>query len=201
MAGAGTNIPAIFRCETQSKTPPVYQSAYHFLRRLTRLPVVLVGIPKVANIKIIFVPRKRMGKLKLPQVSPQYLAKLAAPGGCYFVAYKSGPRKKQKGRIHSSIIVVNAERDITGINHCLLEELTQSIGFPNDSNNLRPSIFSDKDQLFEFSPVDKILIRTLYDKRMKMGVPRNTGLVMARQIMSDVLFKVGKPATFRKPQK
>ncbi len=96
---------------------------------------------------------------------------------------------------------MNAERDIVGINHCLLEELTQSVGFPNDSNNLRPSIFCDKDQLFECSPVDKILIRTLYDKRMKMGVPRNTGLVMARQIMSDILFKVGKPATSRKPQK
>ena len=78
------------------------------LGKLTRLPVVIVGIPKVANIKIIFIARNRMGKLKLPQVSPQYLAKLAAPGGCYFVAYKSGPRKKQKGRIHSSIIVVNA---------------------------------------------------------------------------------------------
>ena len=142
-----------------------------------------------------------MGKLKLPQVSPQYLTKLAAPGGCYFVAYKSGPRKKQKGRIHSSIIVVNAERDITGINHCLLEEITQSIGFPNDSNKLRPSIFSDKDQLFEYSPVDKALIRVLYDKRMKMGVPRKTGLVMARKIVADVLFNVGKPATSRKPRK
>ena len=30
MAGAGKNIPAIFRCEAQSETPPVYQSAHHF---------------------------------------------------------------------------------------------------------------------------------------------------------------------------
>ena len=171
------------------------------LRRLTRLPVVMIGNPKIANIKIIFVKRNRMGKLKFPQISQKNLAKLAAPGGCYFIAYKSGPRKKQKGRIHSSVIVVNAERDIAGINHCLLEELTQSLGLPNDSIKMRPSIFSDKDQLFELLPVDKMMIRVLYDKRMKMGVLRKAGLTMARQIFSDIVFKLEKPATSRKPRK
>ncbi|MEQ8195558.1 MAG: DUF2927 domain-containing protein [Rhodospirillales bacterium] len=173
------------------------------LRRLTRLPVLLVGKPKVANVKIIFVPRKNMGKLKLPQTTPQYVARLAAPGGCYFVAYKSGPGKKQQGRIHSSIIVVNAERDIAGINHCLLEEMTQSIGFPNDSNKLRPSLFSDEDRLYDFSPVDKVLVRVLYDKRMKMGVPRKEGIETARRIMTEIFYaspgKPGAPANARKP--
>lgn len=171
------------------------------LRRLTRLPIVIVGNPKVATIDIIFVKRKDMGKLKLPQASPQYIAKLAAPGGCYFISYKLGPRKKQKGRIQKSVIVVNAERDIAGINHCLLEELTQSIGFPNDSDTMRPSVFSDKDQLFEFSPVDKTVIRVLYDKRMKMGIPRKEGLALAGEIMADVFFKNEKPATSHKPKK
>ena len=36
------------------------------LRRLTKLPITRVGVPKVAKIKIIFLPRKNMGKLKLP---------------------------------------------------------------------------------------------------------------------------------------
>lgn len=171
------------------------------LSKLTKLPITLVGVPKVAKIKIVFVKRKSMAKLKLPQASPQFIAKLAKPGGCYFVAYKNPPGRKQQGRIHSSIIVVNAERDIAGINHCLLEELTQSIGFPNDSNNMRPSLFSDKDRLFEFSPVDKAVIRVLYDKRMKMGIPRKQGLALAREIAADVFFNVVKPAKPRKPKK
>jgi len=50
-----------------------------------------------------------MGKLKLPQASKQLVAKLAKSGGCYFISYKNGPGKKQQGRIHSSIIVVNAQ--------------------------------------------------------------------------------------------
>ena len=66
-------------------------------------------MPKVAKIKIIFLPRKNMGKLKLPQASKQLVAKLAKSGGCYFISYKNGPGKKQQGRIHSSIIVVNAQ--------------------------------------------------------------------------------------------
>ncbi len=171
------------------------------LRRVTRLPILLIGNPKLANIKIIFVKRARMGKLKLPQVSPKMLTRLASPGGCYFVAYKSGPGKKQAGRIHSSIIVVNAERDISGINHCLLEEIVQSIGMPNDSNKLRPSIFSDKDRLFELSPVDKIMLRVLYDNKMKMGMKPKQAQITASKITTALLFGGNRPATSRKKAK
>jgi hypothetical protein len=171
------------------------------LRRLTKLPMTLVGVPKVAKIKIVFLPRKDMGKLKLPQAPKKLVEKLAQSGGCYFIAYKNGPGKKQQGRIHSSIIVVNAQRDIAAINHCLLEELTQSLGLPNDSNKMRPSIFSDKDRLFEYAPIDKALIRVLYDKRMTMGVSRQQGLTLAEKIFSDVVFKNELLATSHKPRK
>ena len=96
---------------------------------------------------------------------------------------------------------MNAQRDIAAINYCLLEELTQSLGLPNDSIKMRPSIFSDKDRLFEYSPVDKALIRVLYDKRMKMGVSRQAGLKMAEQIFTDIVFKIEKLATSRRPRK
>ena len=96
---------------------------------------------------------------------------------------------------------MNAQWDIAAINHCFLEELTQSLGLPNDSIKMRPSIFSDKDRLFEYSPVDKALIRVLYDKRMKMGVSRQARLKMAEQIFTDIVFKIEKPATSRRPRK
>lgn len=135
---------------------------------------------KSGNVKIVFVPRSTMARLKIPGASPQMVSRLAAPGGCYFIAYKKPPK-----RIIGSVIVVNIEREEDRINHCLLEELIQSSGLPNDSNDMRPSLFSDYDHLLKPSRADTILIKTLYDPRMKAGMSRETALTAARAIIAE----------------
>jgi len=170
------------------------------LSRLTGLKFEGSNKKKPANLKIVFVPRDQMGKLNLPQVSAGDIRKLGEPGGCYFVSYKSGPDKGAKaGQIHAAIIVVNAERDMAGINHCLLEEITQSLGLPNDSNALRPSIFSDLDRLYALSRVDMILIRTLYHKQMRPGLPRAEALALASAIITKLLERLRWPSIIYEP--
>lgn len=136
---------------------------------------------KSGNVKIVFVPRSTMARIKIPGASPQLLGRLAAPGGCYFITYKKPPK-----RIISTVIVVNIERDDDRIVHCILEELIQSSGLPNDSNDMRPSLFSDYDHLLKPSRVDTILVKTLYDPRMKSGMSREAALTAAKAIIAEL---------------
>lgn len=136
---------------------------------------------KSGNITIVFVARAEMARIKIPQVSPQQLSRLAAPGGCYFIAYKKPPK-----RFIRAVIVVNIEREEDRINHCIIEELIQSAGLPNDSNDMRPSLFSDYDYLLKPSRADTILIKTLYDPRMQAGLPRESALKTAKAIIAEL---------------
>lgn len=141
--------------------------------------------PESADIRILFVKRDEMAAIRGPNVDAQAVLDGAMQGGCYFLSWKKPERDIVKG-----IIVVNVERDAEATNSCLLEELTQSLGLPNDSDMLRPSIFSDRDHLTELSIQDQVLVRTLYDPRMTAGLPRAEALQVARTIISGL----GKPA-------
>jgi len=92
---------------------------------------------------------------------------------------------------------VDVEKDLAILNSCLLEELTQSLGLPNDSNMLRPSIFSDRDHLFEMSPQDKILLHTLYHPAMKPGYTRS----QAKKAAYTIISQMAKKKTKKKPAK
>lgn len=152
------------------------------LADLTGLKVdVLPAGEKSGNVTIAFVPRSVMGRIKIPGTSPELLGRLAAPGGCYFITYKKPAR-----RIIRVVIVVNIEREDDRINHCILEELTQSAGLPNDSNDMRPSLFSDYDYLLKPSRIDTILIKTLYDPRMKAGLSREDAQKVAKPIIAEL---------------
>jgi len=134
-----------------------------------------------ADIRVFFVHKADMAKFEGPNVDPEAVKKGAAGGGCYFLSWK-----KPESQIVKALIVVNVDRDPAYTNSCLLEELTQSMGLPNDSDSLRPSIFSDKDHLFQLQLPDAILVRTLYDPRLELGMPRAQALKVARTIITEL---------------
>lgn len=159
-----------------------------FVKKHVAALTVLTGIkfsgtkkPESANIRMFFMKRAEMAAIRGPNVDPQAVLEAAMTGGCYFLTWKKPDKDIVKG-----IIVVDVERDPALTNSCLLEELTQSLGLPNDSNMLRPSIFSDRDHLTELSIQDKVLVKTLYDPRMKAGLPRAEALKVARIIISEM---------------
>ena len=106
-----------------------------------------------------------MAKISIDTVDPQLIQTLAGPRSCYFLSFK-----KPADQIVRSIIVINEQRSIEAIDHCLLEELVQSMGLPNDTDVMRPSIFSDKDRMVSLSRNDELLLRTVYDPRLKAGL-------------------------------
>ncbi len=105
-----------------------------------------------------------------------------ANGGCYFLSYFL-----DDGRLVYAAIVVNRERPAGLIDACLLEELAQSLGLPNDDARISPSIFNDSDHLRRLSDVDRLLIRTLYDPRVPLGAARAEAVRAARAVIADLL--------------
>ncbi len=153
-----------------------------FLREMTGLTIdILAPGASGQNMTIVFVPRAGMAKVHIPNVKQSLIDRLAAPGGCFFLSFK-----KPESRIVAAVIVVNTQRKERDINHCLLEEITQSLGLPNDTDMVRPSLFSDHDQLLAPSWADLILIKTLYDPRMIPGMSRAEALKLARVIIEEL---------------
>jgi len=144
---------------------------------------------KKANLIINFVPKYQMDNPELADVGPKLLKSVAAHGGCYFLSW---PDAGTRTRIVKAVIVVNADLPMARKDHCVLEELTQSLGFPNDVNTVWPSIFSDNRsvrnpaRIRALSRIDKILIRTLYDARMKPGLPRVDAVAVARRVIGEL---------------
>ncbi len=134
------------------------------------------------NLMINFVPRSQMGTPNLAKANPKLLRKLAAQGGCYFLMWADG----KSGKIKEAVIVVNAERLLIRINHCLLEEMTQSLGLPNDSNTIPKSIFSDRSRRTDLTRSDMIILKTLYDPRMEAGMPREDALKIAKKVIGEL---------------
>lgn len=173
------------RLAVQGKPKPRHLD---FLRRhaamlsgLTGLSIEPVEEREGANVNVVFVPRAQMSKVRIGGVPEDLIRHLAGPGGCYFVSWQKPP-----GTIIGAVIVANTDRDIAEINHCLLEELTQSLGMPNDTDILRPSIFSDHDKLTDLSRSDAVIVRTLYDPRLKAGTPKAEALRIIPAIIREI---------------
>lgn len=136
---------------------------------------------KPANFFIKFVPRLAMGQPFIAKdVEPQILKKLGQAGVCYFLT-----RSIATGAMFRSLIVVNNELPPDQMDACLLEEMTQAMGLPNDSDLVSPSIFNQKSTRRDLTQTDIILLRTLYDKRLPAGTPRADALRIGREIIVE----------------
>lgn len=134
------------------------------------------------NFMINFVPRNYMADPRLVDADPGLLKRMAAEGGCFFVIWADD----RTGSIQRAVIVVNAERLLIRINHCLLEEMTQSLGLPNDSNDISPSIFHDASRRTDLTRTDLILLKALYDPRLAPGMPKAEAMAKVRDVIVEL---------------
>jgi len=69
------------------------------------------------------------------------------------------------------IIPVDRARAKAKLVSCIVEELTQIMGLPNDSDKVYPSIFNDRSTDELLSGLDFILLKMLYHPKLKAGMP------------------------------
>lgn len=102
-----------------------------------------------------------------------------------------------------ALININARKEITsGVNviplsgrdsaarRCIIEELTQAFGPGSDNATYRPSMFDSRYLPDRLTINDKILVRTLYDSRIKPAMTRKETEPIAREIIEELVAAV-----------
>ncbi len=70
---------------------------------------------------------------------------------------------------------------------CIHEEIAQGLGLPNDSPAARPSIFNDDDEFAFLTDHDELLLKMLYDPRLKPGMTAAQARPVTRIIARDLM--------------
>lgn len=156
------------------------------LRQLTGLPIRLLprdmGIG--GDIIITITPWHLVKTTGVTAAPDRLLRRLMGPGRCFFMLWPTA-----ENGIRKAHIVINSKLDKNHISHCYLEEITQSLGLPNDSDRIRPSIFNEASRERSLSETDFILIRTLYDPRIRSGMDRETANSWASSIIEKAMMR------------
>ncbi|MBT5414574.1 MAG: DUF2927 domain-containing protein [Rhodospirillaceae bacterium] len=135
------------------------------------------------NFVVLFAPQAGMveaGKRFLKDEAMVKRIVADSRGGCFFLSFHKA------GVLIYAAIVVNAERPADEIAHCLLEEMTQALGLPGDSDAIGPSIFNQTRYRSTLTAADRILIRALYDPRMAPGLPRTEAMARVRGVIQEL---------------
>ncbi|MFM2597939.1 DUF2927 domain-containing protein [Vibrio fortis] len=76
------------------------------------------------------------------------------------------------GHIVSAAIVIPVDlaRNRGKLLACVVEEITQALGLPNDSEHAYPSIFNDHTPEELLAPLDVVLLKLLYEPDLKAGM-------------------------------
>jgi hypothetical protein len=88
--------------------------------------------------------------------------------------------------IVQALILVKAETSGLLRESCAHEEFAQALGPGNDSDAARPSIFNDDGEFALLTEHDALILRVLYDRRLRAGMRRAEAMPIARRIIDEL---------------
>ena len=86
-----------------------------------------------------------------------------------------------------AVAVIRAELPPRLRRSCVHEELTQGMGLANDSPRARPSIFNDDEEFAYLTRHDELLLKILYDPRLRPGMSEAEAQPIVLQIARELL--------------
>ena len=101
---------------------------------------------------------------------------------CIVVAFSEAG----KSTYSKVIAVIRGEHPDLLRKSCIHEELAQGLGLPNDSPAARPSIFNDDEEFGLLTTHDEMLLRMLYDPRLRNGMDAAEAAPIVRQIATEL---------------
>ncbi len=102
---------------------------------------------------------------------------------CLVFAFSEGASREYV----RAVAVIRAEHpDLLRLS-CLHEEVTQGLGLANDSPAARPSIFNDDEEFALLTRHDELLLRMLYDDRLRPGMDSRAAGPIARAIAEELI--------------
>ncbi|MBZ4690862.1 MAG: hypothetical protein JG765_2113 [Cereibacter sp.] len=121
----------------------------------------------------------------LPGLSPVEVAGITEmPPTTYCLVYALS--QDQTGTYTRAFAVIRAEHpDLLRLS-CLHEEIAQGLGLANDSPRARPSIFNDDEEFALLTTQDELMLKILYDPRLKPGMTA----AEARPIVQTIAYEM-----------
>ncbi len=113
-----------------------------------------------------------------------------SPPGAFCVAYTFGSGNNAN-TFEAALILVKAEQRGLMRLSCIHEEMAQALGLANDSFSARPSIFNDDEEFALLTLHDEVLLRMLYDKRLRPGMTAKEARPLLPQIAADAMKAAG----------
>jgi len=150
------------------------------LRSLTGHSIRFVDTPDAANLRVVLTRQQRLPGLWRKLAGETMPADALCLGRIWSNA---------TGEIRRALVVipVDSASQRGRLVSCIVEELTQVLGLPNDSDLVYPSVFNDRstDQLL--SGLDLVLLRLLYDPRLHAGMDRAQVRAAATPVLAELV--------------
>lgn len=153
--------------------------------RMLREKRVAKGLtPKSFNMFLLFYPMDEMAAVVRKQLGSKmdHELKLLAAGKTTCMARFF----TRDNEIRTVVVLFPATHGKEYLRACVVEELTQVMGLPNDSDAVKPSIFNDQSPYFELTDHDRRMLKMLYDPRITPGMPRQEALRQGRLILDEL---------------
>ncbi|WP_373958466.1 DUF2927 domain-containing protein [Vibrio gigantis] len=163
------------------------------LSEVTQHPIRIVSKESEANVKWIYTRQNQWvpeAKSVLKLKSTQHLNNAICTAGY---------RTNSKGEIvYAGIVIpVDLARSRGKLVACIVEEITQVLGLPNDSDKAYPSIFNDHTPEDLLSPLDVVLLQLLYEPELKAGMTK----AQVKPIVRKVLKRYSKTGVLQQAAK
>jgi hypothetical protein len=164
------------------------------LARLTRRPIGLAGAAPNFHILYLTEDERRAAGSDLRALVPgiddlsvRTITEMPLSTFCLVLAFSRGGANSY----HAAVAVVRAELPELLRVSCLQEELAQGLGLANDSPRARPSIFNDDEEFAFLTRHDELLLRILYDPRLRPGMAEAEAAPIVRLIAQELLGGTG----------
>jgi hypothetical protein len=164
------------------------------LARVTGHPISVVS--QGANFHVLVVSedeRRRLGphlKELAPSLSPAAIRAIEdLPRSTFCLVFAVDP--DGTGTYDRAVAIIRAEHPPLLRRSCIHEEIAQGLGLSNDSPDARPSIFNDDEEFALLTTHDELLLRMLYDPRMRPGMTPEEARPVAEIIAAELM---GGPA-------
>ena len=165
-------------------------SAYaNRLSRVTGLTIRQVGSNANYHVFVVNESERRTLAARIREILPgiseaaiQAVQDMPRSTFCLVFALDPG----ELGSYSQALAVIRAEHPDLMRLSCIHEELAQGLGLSNDSPSARPSIFNDDEEFGLLTTHDEMLLRILYDPRMRAGMDAKEARAQAEIIAAEL---------------
>lgn len=182
----GANVPAPIR-QLESANINNYAAR---LGRITGHPVSTVSSGGNFHVLILNEDDRRGYGARIRQIVPNIdanslrtLTDMPRTQLCIVIAFSDGVDQG----FSTAIAVIRSEHpDLLRLS-CVHEELAQGMGLGNDSPRARPSIFNDDEEFGLLTTHDELLLKMLYDRRLRVGMTALTATPIVEIIAAEYM--------------